>query len=111
MRYVFLTTTPASSCPGTQGYWVVPMSLSAMCTSEWQTPQNFTSIVTSSSPPTFLSMLILWNLASLAVLASPNVVYMTAEMGAKKVGRLSTIVGVNAEYKCLLITILQPQQA
>ena len=44
---------------------------------------EFTSKVTSSSPSTFLSMLILWNLASLADLASPNVVYMTAEAGAK----------------------------
>ena len=84
------------------------MSLSAMWTSEWHTPQNFTSKVTSSSPPTFLLMSILWNLASLVDLARPNVVYMVGRWPGYFLRAVNTIdyiptVGVN-EYNCSLIT-------
>ena len=43
-------TVPAASCPGTNGYLVMPQSLSSMERSEWQRPQCDTAISTSSSP-------------------------------------------------------------
>src|SRR5262249_7056615 len=43
-------TLPTASCPGTNGYFVMPQSLSSIDKSEWQTPQCDTAISTSSSP-------------------------------------------------------------
>ncbi|MNH05813.1 hypothetical protein D3C79_651610 [compost metagenome] len=41
-------TRPMISWPGTMGYMLLPQSLRALCRSEWQTPQYWISITTSS---------------------------------------------------------------
>ena len=45
-----LRTLPATSCPPTNGYWVIPHSFCHIDKSLWQMPQLCTSISTSWSP-------------------------------------------------------------